>query len=102
MGSESERAMKSRHAAALTLVGWYLLVPPGGLIFPNPNSPRVFMPPFDRTWRVKATFNSANDCAVAREKHEADFALGVKSIIPKGYETHPTRSSPIDDRALCV
>jgi hypothetical protein len=94
--------MKPHHAAALALVGWYLMVPPGGYIFPEPNSPRVFMPPFDRTWRVKATFNSANDCAVAREKHEADFALGVKSVIPKGYETHPTRSSPIDDGALCI
>jgi len=93
--------MNLRHAATLALVGWYLMVPPAGLIFPE-TSPRVFMPKFDRTWRVKATFNSANDCAVAREKHEADFALGVKSIMPKGYETHPTRSSPIDDGALCI
>ena len=93
--------MNLRHAAALALVGWYLMIPPE--VYPGPNSSRVLMPPpFDRTWRVKATFNSANDCAVAREKHEADFALGVKSIMPKGYETHPTRSSPIDDGALCI
>jgi hypothetical protein len=93
--------MKPRHAAALALVGWYLMVPP--VLYPGPISSRVFMPPpFDRTWRVKATFNSANDCEVAREKHETDFALEVKSVIPKRYEAHPTLSSPTDDGALCI
>ena len=94
--------MKLRHAAALALVGWYLMVPPAGIVFPDPNSPRIFMQPFDRTWRVKATFISANDCEIAREKHEADFARGVKSTIPKGYENHPTRSLHFDDGALCI
>jgi hypothetical protein len=62
----------------------------------------LITPPFDRTWRVKATFNSSNDCEVAREKHETDFALAMKSAIPKAYETHPTLSSRIDDGALCI
>jgi hypothetical protein len=93
--------MNLRHAAALALVGWYLMIPPE--VYPGPNSSRVLMPPpFDRTWRVKATFNSANDCEVAREKHETDVALALKSAIPKRYEAHPTLSSPIDDGALCI
>ena len=92
--------MNFRHAAALALVGWYLMVPPAGLIFPE-TSPRVFMPKFDRTWRVKATFNSANDCEVVREKHETDFALAVKTAIPKRHEADPKLSSP-DDGALCM
>jgi hypothetical protein len=62
----------------------------------------LITPPFDKMWRVKATFNSANDCAVAREQHETDFALALKSVIPKRYEAHPTLSSPIDDGALCI
>jgi hypothetical protein len=82
-------------------VGWYLVVPPE--VYYEPSSSRVLIPPpFDRTWRVKATFNSANDCEVAREKHETDFALAVKSAIPKRYEAHLTLSSPIDDGALCI
>ena len=93
--------MNLRHAAALALVGWYLMIPPE--VYPGPNSSRVLMPPpFDRTWRVKATFNSANDCEVAREKHETDVALALKSAIPKRYEARPTLSSPIDDGALCI
>ena len=102
---DNSMSMNLRHAAALALVGWYLMVPPERyfeLSF-EPNSSRMLIPPpFDRTWRVKATFNSANDCAVAREKHETDVSLAVKSAIPKRYETHPNLSSPIDDGALCI
>jgi hypothetical protein len=93
--------MNPRHAAALALVGWYLMLPP--MVYDMPNSSRaVITPPFDSTWRVKTTVNSANDCEVAREKHETDFALAMKSATPKDYATHPTRSSPIDDGALCI
>src|SRR5258708_38955133 len=93
--------MKPRHAAALALVGWYLMVPPG--VYYEPTSPRLLIPPpFDKTWRVKATFNSANDCEVAREKHETDFALAVKSADLKRHEADPNLSSPIDDGALCI
>jgi putative transposon-encoded protein len=98
-------SMKPRHAAALALVGWYLMVPPMVYFEPmfEPNSSRMLIPPpFDRTWRVKATFNSANNCEVAREKHETDFTLSAKSAIPKSYEAHPNLSSPIDDGALCI
>jgi hypothetical protein len=98
-------SMNLRHAAALALVGWCLMVPPERYLELRfePNSSRVLMPPpFDGTWRAKATFNSANDCEVAREKHETDLALAVKSAIPKRYEAHPTLSSPIDDGALCI
>jgi len=92
--------MNLRHAAALALVAWYLMVPPQ--VYYEPSSSRVLIPPpFDRTWRVKATFNSANDCEVAREKHETDFALAVKSAIPKRHEADPKLSSP-DDGALCM
>jgi hypothetical protein len=103
--SDNSMSMNLRHAAALAVVGWYLMVPPERYFERRfePNSSRMLIPPpFDRTWRVKVIFNSANDCEVAREKHETDVALAVKSAIPKRYEAHPNQSSPIDDGALCI
>jgi hypothetical protein len=83
--------MKVRHAAALALVGWYLVLPPmnswKGLPWIDRNAPLS-------KWQQRAAFNSAKDCEVARKKHETDFALAVKSA------NHI--SSPIDDGARCV
>ncbi|MDO8431390.1 MAG: hypothetical protein Q7S58_03170 [Candidatus Binatus sp.] len=48
--------MKSRHAAALTLVGWYLMMPPAdtkvGLLLDAPFS----------DWRVVESFDTAAEC----------------------------------------
>jgi hypothetical protein len=51
--------MKPRHAAALALVGWYLMVPP---------TTTVDAPPF-KYWRQEASFDSAHECKVGRDAY---------------------------------
>jgi hypothetical protein len=62
--------MRLRHAAALALVGWYLMVPPfqrGGV---NLDAPL-------RSWRLFGSYDTANDCEddhlemVEKSKHAA-------------------------------
>jgi len=53
--------MKSRHAVALALVGWYLMVPPK-VPYTDHNG-RVSIPPFSREWRVLTITNTEDDCA---------------------------------------
>ncbi len=55
--------MKPRHAAALALVGWYLMLPPiTGVI--DPDSPRHHYP----GWTMIAEFKSEDDCNIAQSK----------------------------------
>ena len=63
------RSMKPRHAAALALVGWYLMVPP---ILSNGPSPsivdaRVGVEKPLSEWDVQDTFDSATECKRARQ-----------------------------------
>jgi hypothetical protein len=62
--------MRLRHAAALALVGWYLMVPPfqrGGV---NLDAPL-------RSWRLFGSYDTAKDCEddhlemVEKSKHAA-------------------------------
>ena len=73
--------MKLRHATALALVGWYLMVPPmnswPGLPWIDRDAPLS-------RWTTSAMFDSAKDCEIAREKHEHAYALAVKSTIDDG------------------
>jgi hypothetical protein len=58
--------MKPCHAAALALVGWYLMLPPiTGVI--DPDSPRRHFP----GWTMKAKFKSEDDCTVAQRELKA-------------------------------
>ena len=50
--------MRPRHAAALALVGWYLMVPP-------PHSSESVPPPLSK-WSVYQTFESADVCYYVR------------------------------------
>jgi hypothetical protein len=47
--------MKPRHAAALALVGWYLMVPPG-------SNPVTGYWKFLSQWKVIGTFDSESTC----------------------------------------
>ncbi|MGA6971073.1 MAG: hypothetical protein WBY93_05540 [Candidatus Binatus sp.] len=61
--------MKPRHAAALALVGWYLMVPPPGpprstganTAPPNHNAP------LDQ-WTIRNSYDSAQACEAAMQK----------------------------------
>jgi len=68
-------SMKARHAAALALVGWYLLTPPvmrkgqiviGGRLF-SEEAPLSL-------WNNQASFDSATGCEAARHSPESFHA----------------------------
>jgi hypothetical protein len=52
--------MKIRHAAALALVGWYLVTPPSTL------PPDVSYKAPLRKWRIVRSFDTADDCEDSR------------------------------------
>ena len=54
--------MKQRHAAALVLVGWYLMVPPTGDA--NRVDPSVPLP----KWAVLRAFDTADACNEAQDQ----------------------------------
>jgi len=57
--------MKSRHAAALALVGWYLMTPPPPF---NPSTPLSKW-----TREGRQTYTSEEECTAVREKLQAAF-----------------------------
>ena len=67
--------MKVRHAAALALVGWYLMAPP---VFPpvDPEASQwdsyggvVYLKAPLRFWTIDGSFDTASDCRVERAKN---------------------------------
>ncbi len=62
--------MTLRHAAALALVGWYLMVPPDG---PTPSSPLYWhsYSPLSR-WQIVEPFDTAAACKDAANKLTED------------------------------
>ena len=65
--------MKPRHAAALALVGWYLMIPP------LPHDPLLLADPTQplSVWFLQQSFDSAKECEIARktEDHEAELQM---------------------------
>jgi len=59
--------MKSRHAAALALVGWYLLVPPNK----KDDAPL-------REWIASRSYNSAQACQSAQSKYRDQSVARLK------------------------
>ncbi len=70
--------MNPRHAAALALVGWYLMVPPGKVDVTSP--PRKVVPGSFRfrpnapiaQWEEVSVFDSAKECEDARTSYSLD------------------------------
>jgi len=80
--------MNPRHAAALALVGWYLMVPP--LMTPCPSKhPPKHPPPLNfwgkaplRRWDTVRSFNRADDCekevkAMIQRTADPKFTIAV-------------------------
>jgi hypothetical protein len=61
--------LKPRHAAALALVGWYLMVPPPG---PPRSTGASTAPPNDNAplnqWTIRNSSDSAQACEAAKKK----------------------------------
>jgi hypothetical protein len=65
--------MKPRHAAALALVGWYLLCPPMRFDHPeNPSDlPRIFLNAPLAEWDIQGSYDSAQKCESAKVEFQA-------------------------------
>jgi hypothetical protein len=61
--------LKLSHAAALALVGWYLMVPPWARVAPRPDE----QAPVSK-WSNTATFDSAAKCNEALAAHRQQEA----------------------------
>ena len=69
--------MKPRHAAALVLVGWYLMMPPLVRVPPDPRDPSrdSAVPDSDAPlgkWFWSGSFDSADACQRSQEKEIAE------------------------------
>jgi hypothetical protein len=67
--------MKPRHAAALALVGWYLMTPPATSIemvsapdFTTRWKTSDHTPPPLRNWAINDSFDRAADCSKAKQQ----------------------------------
>jgi hypothetical protein len=65
--------MNLRHAAALALVGWYLMMPPPD----NVGSLRRFWEGSLAGWSIKSSFDSSKECESARQKELADAHASI-------------------------
>jgi hypothetical protein len=74
--------MKLRHAAALALVGWYLMVAPTSGKEGDPESKFLFHAPLSK-WRQLGEFDSATECNEQREKW-VTTVLSLSSDTPEG------------------
>jgi hypothetical protein len=63
--------MKLRHTAALALVGWYLMVPPGP-IHPDPILPAI------SKWEMRGSFDTAIECEDKRGMETIRTANAIK------------------------
>ena len=64
--------VKTRHAAALALVGWYLMLPPTdgpGLFGVNPDAPIA-------RWEIQTGFDTAREC-----EHEKGADLNYRLVV---------------------
>ncbi len=79
--------MNPRHAAALALVGWYLMMPPPqfdpATHLPN-GGPNLDAPLSD--WRNEGSFDSAKECQAGLKDNIA-FALQIQAKIRKEHRS---------------
>jgi hypothetical protein len=71
-------SMNPRHAAALALVGWYLLIPP--VFSPMGNHPRAFndLSASLNKWDIQASFESETSCVKEKERIRNEAPLRLK------------------------
>ena len=93
MGFAIRHVMKPRHAAALALVGWYLMIPPR----PSRNG---WFPNWERTianlsgWDIIASFDSAQACEAARSKASSPPSEDVQKFLKKYSANDPSKPVP--------
>ncbi len=83
------RKMKPSHAAALALVGWYLMVPPRDGIVLNAIAPL-------RQWQIAGSYDSAVECT----KSALGLRQQARSYTGTDVEHIAVREQAV--RALCI
>lgn len=84
--------MNPRHAAALVLVGWYVMVPPFGAL----------QTPLGK-WHIVKVFDSANQCQSYRDALVVAAEKELKSNTAMAYETKSKGSEFFDATAAqCI
>jgi len=70
--------MNLRHAAALALVGWYMLIPP--VFSPMGNHPRAFndLNASLNRWDIQGSFESNASCEKEKERIRNEAPLRIK------------------------
>jgi hypothetical protein len=74
--------MKLRHAAALALVGWYLMVPPQTRTWWIGEERYDDAAPLNR-WTIEQSFDKAELCEAARQATQAGHAVCVATDDPR-------------------
>ena len=94
------RPMKIRHVAALTVVGWYLMVPPeiesnpegirraqqAGVLATKPEDQFKAAPAQPSQWAVAASFDSAAECEASKTKMKTVASTKASALLPKAWE----------------
>jgi hypothetical protein len=73
-----EAAMNPRHAAALVLCGWYLMMPPPYWSKTNPRTAPL------RQWTVFGRYDSARECSDERTKMIRVQSMALLSDLAEG------------------
>jgi hypothetical protein len=82
--SSMVKAVKHRHAAALALVGWYLLAPP--VHQPKHDPPYVDEHAAYRDWKILHTFKMIDECEAGQKRATLDAENGHLTAFSGGYE----------------
>ena len=89
--------MRLRHAAALALAGWYLMLPPvSGIGVVRGDAPLS-------QWSIDGSYDSARDCANAKTQRRAHIEMPLPGEKP-GEITEQGMAVPrlVWDSALCI
>ena len=82
--------MNPRHAAALALVGWYLMVPP--IRTPKDDKPYLDEHAEYGSWKTLHTFETQDQCEVVRNRTKKDARRGELTVFSDNF--------PVRDSAL--
>jgi hypothetical protein len=79
---DNSALMRLRHAVALALVGWYLMVPPPCL---DPDEPAPVCRNIDaglENWRIRGSFDAAKDCRTDLEQWKQRSHASKETVLP--------------------
>jgi hypothetical protein len=86
--------MESRHAAALALVGWYLMIPPTPWMSSDPPKSGINPQAPLSEWFLEQSFDTAKECERVREKKYVEGSRAMRVLAQsRQIEANPKRAS---------